>query len=512
MGARRKNFGLGYGYKFHGAFKEKSDAVAKESKTKGSYIIGRPTNQGYRWIVMSPRTNPVKRRRNGRKLIVGDKTFKTWASARNYALKQAKNFNNRIPVLVVEKDGSELTQWVDPPAQKNPGPRFNRSAETQRKKARKLYLQMSELLAAGKLERSNKVRMRLAKLNAKMGWDMAYVADFSRAHNPAELIVLGANPAELIVLGANGRGRSNSDDPWMVKAAAELYPGLTIAQLSAERDQLSRVLQLAAELKREAGGGRKNVEFGEYEKGIFHPWTRRVRTRRKKAVLRRNGSANPDRYSSAHARAAGIERQAPGLIRTKGQKRVAGMVRGARKHKLDWAEEFGRGVRERGLNPSAADLRETFVGAPANHYTVRDEPHMPAGDYAQLGELLALYVKPRAGSQVQQITFRRGARPLLLADETARQMYFAGGDQDVSSSLEVFGARDRGDGVYLLGELRRIDYKQRKEHVPDPDVDEWRHELGEENGIRPELLFDLRRQRFLLEGGDYEVRAEGIVN
>jgi hypothetical protein len=137
---------------------------------------------------------------------------------------------------------------------------------------------------------------------------------------------------------------------------------------------------------------------------------------------------------------------------------------------------------------------------------------MPAGDYAQLGELLALYVKPLSGGQVQTIKPQAKHRPTVVSDESARQIYFAGGDQDITSSLDGFGARDRGTGLVELGEARRIDYKQRKEHVSDPDVDEWRHEFGEESSIRPIVLFDQKKKRLLLEGGEYEVRREGIVN
>jgi hypothetical protein len=136
---------------------------------------------------------------------------------------------------------------------------------------------------------------------------------------------------------------------------------------------------------------------------------------------------------------------------------------------------------------------------------------MPAGDYAQLGALLALYVKPAKGGQVLHINFRKPF-PIVVSDETARQIWFFDGDQDVTTSLAEFGARDRGDGLFELGEARRIDYKQRKEHVRDPEHDEWRHEFGEESGVRPTLFFDHRAKRLLLKGGEYEIRTEGIVN
>jgi len=101
---------------------------------------------------------------------------------------------------------------------------------------------------------------------------------------------------------------------------------------------------------------------------------------------------------------------------------------------------------------------------------------------------------------------------LLVADESARQLWFVGGDQDITAALGVFGPRQRGAGLFELGEARRIDYRQRKEHVAHPEHDSWRHEFGEESGVRPVVLFDATHKRLLLEGGEYVVRAEGIVN
>lgn len=276
---------------------------------------------------------------------------------------------------------------------------------------------------------------------------------------------------------------------------------------------------------------------------------------------------NPDRYSSAHAIAKGITRHAPGLIQTKKQRRVAGMVRGARKHKYEWippeglapgmnpifvnpgddmymiqaaAELFGKALKDLSAgemskvamraaqlkrqqrrqnhrqNPSAAGIREDFTGMPVEHEHVRQEPHMPAGNYAQLGKLLSLCVKPRKGGQVREI---KGARVLIVSDERARAeegklgpIWFVGGDQDVTEALSEFGAQLRTDGLYELGEAREIHYEQRKEHVPDPDQDHWRHPFGQETDERPTVLFDLQHKRLLLEGGAYEIRREGIVN
>lgn len=130
---------------------------------------------------------------------------------------------------------------------------------------------------------------------------------------------------------------------------------------------------------------------------------------------------------------------------------------------------------------------------------------MQAGDYAQLGELQALYVKPMVGGQIQTISFPRDSRPLLVCDESARQLYFVDGNQKLGS-LAVFG------GSTMLGHCVRIDYKQRKEHVPHPDQDEWKHYFGEESGVKPTLRYDFANQRLLLEGGEYRVESAGIIN
>jgi len=273
----------------------------------------------------------------------------------------------------------------------------------------------------------------------------------------------------------------------------------------------------------------------------------------------RMNPTNPDRFTAARARATGATFHAPGLIQTERQRRVARAIRRAagsesaaasRAYKRYRATGSGsRGVKKLfhelygpnpticghligGLpctrksghkgphlpqgatlrprsrhhwNPSAAAIHEEFTGREGKWIEVFDEPHMPAGDYAQLGELLALYVKPSSGGQVQQITFPKSARPLVVSDETARQIYFVGGNQELAS-LAPFGWTAR------LGDCRRIDYKQRKEHVPEPEIDEWRHEFGEESGIKPVLLYDAQKKRLLLEGGEYRIQAEGIVN
>lgn len=162
-------------------------------------------------------------------------------------------------------------------------------------------------------------------------------------------------------------------------------------------------------------------------------------------------------------------------------------------------------------NPSAEAIRQDFTGVPADGYTVHNVEGMPGGEYAQLGELLSLYVKPLIGGQVREIRFTV-PRPLLVSDTSARQLYFVGGDQDISEGLNLFNSVIQHSGLVELGEVRRIDYKQRKAHVKDPDIDEWKHQFGEESGVKPTLWFDRHARQLFLKGGEYQVRREGIVN
>jgi hypothetical protein len=171
-------------------------------------------------------------------------------------------------------------------------------------------------------------------------------------------------------------------------------------------------------------------------------------------------------------------------------------------------------------NPPVEDIVEDFTGQEVKWLDVYNEPHIPRGRYAQLGPLIALYIKPAKGGQVQRIGGQgkdyaaawAGKPPIIVSDSTAKQIYFVDGAQDVSAALAAFGAIDRGNGIVELGQGRRIDYQCRKEHVAEPDEDLWKHDHGEENGALPTVLFDTRSKRLLYEGGDYRIEGPWIRN
>lgn len=442
MSRRRKNAGEGYGYMFHGAFAKKADAVAKERKTKGAWVKGTPTNNGYRYIVMSPRTNPIKRKKKAPK----------------------------TPPIVPAQNPSELmVMAANPHGQEN----------------RELTLPAGSTLT---------IRM-----------------------NPM--------PA-----------RSADDTRYMHAALAELYPGKRIEQLSAR--ELSKVAMLAAELKlRSLRSNSLGSFFGfspqprasKAERAQHRrEWKARIRSTRQEMRDELKQMHRAARQSQKQTRASRVFHEVYGkqLYDKEGfpinpAPACGAMIGGypcTRKpghrgpHLPQGATMRTRHRLRKGWqpNPTAEALRERFTGKEVDRVQIFDEPHMPAGDYAMLGKLLSLYVKPYKGGQVMEIKAAGGT--MIVSDESARQMYFVGGDQDITEGLGVFGGVDRGNGVIEIGEARRIDYRQRKEHAPHPEADSWRHDLGEENGICPKVLFDTKAKRLLLEGGDYRIEERGIIN
>lgn len=170
-------------------------------------------------------------------------------------------------------------------------------------------------------------------------------------------------------------------------------------------------------------------------------------------------------------------------------------------------------------NPASAEtareIRSGFVDRESKRYIVMDEPHILAGDYAELGTLYSLAVKPAIGGAVQDLSFT--SRIHVISATNRRQIYFAGGDQSLTErELALFNHAEEY-GVRKLGDCREIIYVARKYH---PEVGneaagkevEWRHKFGEESGIVPSLWYDARKKRLSLRGGDYRVEDAGIVN
>ncbi len=167
---------------------------------------------------------------------------------------------------------------------------------------------------------------------------------------------------------------------------------------------------------------------------------------------------------------------------------------------------------------AARDLRERFTDHPSKGYSVDNEPHIPAGDYALLGELLDLGVLPtETGEARTQMRLTPEGEDVQVISSPDGKIYFANDGQGMTDAeIRVFtdSAADR----VLLGECRTIAYFAAKYHPQVPasvrgKVQPWEHRFGEERGGHPPLLYYLRRfQRWELEGGTYTVEGVGIKN
>lgn len=106
------------------------------------------------------------------------------------------------------------------------------------------------------------------------------------------------------------------------------------------------------------------------------------------------------------------------------------------------------------------------------------------------------------------LTFSEEDKVIVASDPAGNQLYFLGGNQDVTGILpKGLAQKDFID----LGECDHIIYTADKDFDNFEEKD-YQHEFGEETGERPRLMFDRLNQQLYLIGGHYEVKREGIVN
>jgi len=161
---------------FHGAFSEKKAAVAKERKTKHAFIRGTPTKHGYRYIVMSPRTNPIKRRNTSRRFKVGQSvTFHGY---------DGRDYSGRIAAL--HKRGVEVHYWASQ-LQREPFTTHLMTADANKRLTRNPYEGSAEC----------KVCHALVAKSALHKGVCGQCREILSKKNPSELLVMGANPHQI---------------------------------------------------------------------------------------------------------------------------------------------------------------------------------------------------------------------------------------------------------------------------------------------------------------------------
>jgi hypothetical protein len=176
-------------------------------------------------------------------------------------------------------------------------------------------------------------------------------------------------------------------------------------------------------------------------------------------------------------------------------------------------ETYHRDKDRRYRNPatSAEDLYEQFHGRPAESVIEYAFQEWEPDKTAKLGRLVEIKVETITGKDVTLAAPEEGKDQIeLTSNPEGTQLYFDRGDQELD--LKKLGFRDaqiKEDMV--IGTLYELTYSTRKKFNKFNLVDYF-HELGEETGEMPVLMYRPKSKRMGVAGGAYIVKPEGIVN
>lgn len=158
-----------------------------------------------------------------------------------------------------------------------------------------------------------------------------------------------------------------------------------------------------------------------------------------------------------------------------------------------------RQIGARKPNPTPQEMSERFqghaTGAVANYYA---SSHAPRMDFSRAGRLIFLKVN---GRQLRLpgcvVAIDPRTEKLWIASKTERALF----NRKAARAGEVLD----------FGEADGICYLTAKQHIGSGKRFEYVHAFGEEGGRKPRLCVDHEGMP-VLRGGDYKIRAEGIVN
>lgn len=174
-----------------------------------------------------------------------------------------------------------------------------------------------------------------------------------------------------------------------------------------------------------------------------------------------------------------------------------------------WAA--GKRIEAREGNPAsgAAAKYEEFHGVPSEEEVVVTEEVRYHGNLAGLGDLVEIVVKTPSGYKAVLDFDKSGT--ILCCSEDGKQLYLRGGDQAIDlAAIKMNGDEWIRDSM-VLGKVLKMTYRTAKK-FDDLQVLDYEHKLGEESGVRPELIYDVLNNQLSVAGGQYDVRPEGVVN
>jgi hypothetical protein len=163
--------------------------------------------------------------------------------------------------------------------------------------------------------------------------------------------------------------------------------------------------------------------------------------------------------------------------------------------------------RRRDRNPDeteqAVRLFEAFHGKEPRGIVEKQVSATVRKDYSACGPLLQLTTITPAGDKVEwdftDDKVMLAAAPPPPGQKKSRQLYCIGGNQDVSRSLDASSLQK---DFIDLGECTRVIYFAQKS-INNFEPTEWDHKFGEQNGVKPQLMFDKLKKQLFFIGGDY---------
>jgi len=129
--------------------------------------------------------------------------------------------------------------------------------------------------------------------------------------------------------------------------------------------------------------------------------------------------------------------------------------------------------------------------------------------FVPIREWRALEEKNLPVSEAKRWLRARGA-PDVAAEPNAKQIYIVGGNQNIEGQLGKLGA-DASKEYLDLGFIYLVEYFTQKRFDRFEPVSYWHH-FGEKTHVQPRLAYDRLRHRLLVQGGEYQIRPEGITN
>lgn len=161
----------------------------------------------------------------------------------------------------------------------------------------------------------------------------------------------------------------------------------------------------------------------------------------------------------------------------------------------------------------AEEVYETFHGVESDEQIEVEEAHLVRDNLAALGTLQEITLITQAGSEYD-VTFENDP-PLLCSTADSDQLYIIGGDQELDQDalLEILdGDESAVQKDYIwLGVVKKLVYRTHKD-FDNHEIIDYEHELGEDGGLGTALIYDRLNSTFVISGGSYKIKREGIVN